>query len=1769
MKRLLFATLTLWLVGSSINTFATHIVGAELYYTCTGTSGDTSTYELELKLYRDCLNGQAPYDPLIYLFIFDDETGANLQTIPINQPPNTPEIVPQWNNCLATPPALCVEEGVYTTTIELTNDRGYNLGWSRCCRNAAITNLANPLAEGITFLAHVPPTVDAVCNSMPQFDQVPPIFLCANEPFFFDHSATDSDGDSLVYAITDPYTGINSQGLGTGNPQLGGPQPSVDPVTNLMGPPPYNTVNFFPGYSFNDPFGSGDFQIDPQTGYINVTPNQTGIFVFSISVFEFRNGILLSENRRDFQIHVLQCLPQGAPPQIAHDLTGLNTNGDTIIVEGGESFCYDITITDPDPNTILNAFTVSAAFGNGPLFFPPAGFNFTGTNPISGQVCWTPACEYAGQVVPLVVGGEDANACVNFDKVLDTVWVKIEVPPNQGPTIIPDLTGLNTNGDTIIVEAGDNLCVDYSITDPNLPDVISTVPLSPIFSDPNNPATISLSGTNPVTAQVCWPASCDFQNQVIELTLSAVDSSLCKQGIPTVNTLWVKVLAPPNDPPTISTDLSGLNTSGDTIFIEAEESFCFDFTGVDPDVGDVLSPILNDPLFSSQGGPTVSLSGTNPLQGTICWTPGCQYEGQTVTLTYGVEDPGSCFDVGEAYDSVVIVIGVPTNNPPQVSYDLSGTNFSGDTIQVFANDNFCFDFIGTDTDQFDILSEVLVSPIFTQANGPTVTSTPGNPLQGQICWTPECQFVGQTVELVFGVADDASCSSQAHALDTVYVQVNLPPNDPPTGSTDLSGLTTVNDTIVIDVNEAICYTTIFEDINAQDTLTLLPISGIFNAVDGPDVQFSGVNPLQATVCWTPNCNYEGELIELILAAQDNGECNNSLQALDTVYIRVREPITIPPVIVSDISENLSTSGDTISINIDEEACYSFYIADLTPDGGLDYDFEFEDIFGNALPVTQFETEVRGDSVFGRMCFLSSCANGGTFYRSIVNGYDLKECPPFKSTSDTVYIRVITTFRSFAGWDTSFCAGTGGVELSAVPIGGVAPYYFTWRCDDPGNCGFTNSNQNDSTPVVNPNQTTTYSVQITDFNGCTSEIDDITVTVNALPIADAGPDQVICGNEPGVRLQASVLNPNEAPGPYTYQWTPAAGLSNPNVIDPFATPSQTTIYTLIVGSANGCTSDFTTLDSISTVEVAVNPTPIANAGPDLEICFGDTVELQGFGSGAGPDYRYIWTPSRNMADSSAQVTKVSPTETTTYFLVAWSGGCPSPADSATIKVRAIPTVTATGAGDVCALDSIQLFAQASGDIVDDQYAFSWTPAASLSDPNIPDPKAAPTLTTTYRVVATSTNGCDSEPFEVPITVLPTPVAEAGSDTTICGDELYQLDGSYSVLGGTLSAPVFSNWTPAGRVSNPLILNPEAELSGTTRFYLTVRSGSCSTIDSVDVAHLPGISVEIAADTNRICSGDTLALTANGGRGNARFSWFPALALSDSVGSMVEAFPEVSTPIIVQAKEGVCLARDTFQLTVNPTPSGDYFASPLEGCDPLEVSFQSNMEDDIAYIWNFGDGNQISNEPNPTHIYTSSGAFPVSVTVFGVGGCSVTLAQDTVMVSQQGDALFAIGNLPEGGVILRDQEIEFDNQSFGATQYLWSFGDGDYSDEFEPYYSYYQAGDYRVELSIVDEGGCTDSYSLFITVEDPDILIPNVFTPNGDGANDAYRVRYTGLQPFTLTIVDRWGRLMYQSDQPNEPGWNGVAPGGSEATEGTYYYVVQVGERNFKGHLTLLR
>ena len=264
--------------------------------------------------------------------------------------------------------------------------------------------------------------------------------------------------------------------------------------------------------------------------------------------------------------------------------------------------------------------------------------------------------------------------------------------------------------------------------------------------------------------------------------------------------------------------------------------------------------------------------------------------------------------------------------------------------------------------------------------------------------------------------------------------------------------------------------------------------------------------------------------------------------------------------------------------------------------------------------------------------------------------------------------------------------------------------------------------------------------------------------------DAGPDLYLCADSAPCQLLDPTIS--GAAGPYTYLWIPGTGLNDSTILNPCARPDTTTIYALVVTAGNGCTSDYNTTDTLSTVTVHVAPLPVATAPADIDICYGDTVMLSGLATGAGPSYDFEWSPSVNMSDSTVSNPLVWPTLTTDYTLVVWSNGCPSYADTVTVNVHTLPTVDAGPDREICLNETALLDATASGDPTATGYTFEWSPTTGvIGSSSLEDITVSPPSTTMYYVTAESNWGCGSAADSALVSVRPTPIAEAGDAQTV--------------------------------------------------------------------------------------------------------------------------------------------------------------------------------------------------------------------------------------------------------------------------------------------------------------------------------------------------------------------------------------------------------------------
>ncbi len=360
-----------------------------------------------------------------------------------------------------------------------------------------------------------------------------------------------------------------------------------------------------------------------------------------------------------------------------------------------------------------------------------------------------------------------------------------------------------------------------------------------------------------------------------------------------------------------------------------------------------------------------------------------------------------------------------------------------------------------------------------------------------------------------------------------------------------------------------------------------------------------------------------------------------------------------------------------------------------------------------------------------------------------------------------------------------------------------------RCYDCGNIG-TGGGATSESVIVCPDETTTYTVVVTDGNGCVNT-GTVTVMVNPLPVVTISGDTEICVGE-STTLTAS--------GGSNYSWSNGASTASIEV-----NPSVTTTYGVTVSDGNGC-------ESTGSVTVIVNPLPTPTIVGDTEICLGESTNLGVFGG-----VSYVWSNG-----STTAAINVSPLVTTLYSVTVTDGkGCSAVA-STTVTVNPLPNAAITGDTEICVGEETTLYASGGA-----SYVWSNGETTYWIDVN-------PVVTTTYSVTVTDVNGCKAS-TSTTVTVNPLPVVTISGDTEICVGE-----------STTLTASGGSNYTWSNGATTASI---EVSPSVTTTYNVVVTDGNgCRSTSSVTVIVNPLPIASISGD-NAICIGDNTTLTASGG------------------------------------------------------------------------------------------------------------------------------------------------------------------------------------------------------------------------------------------------------------------------------------------------------------------
>ncbi len=456
-------------------------------------------------------------------------------------------------------------------------------------------------------------------------------------------------------------------------------------------------------------------------------------------------------------------------------------------------------------------------------------------------------------------------------------------------------------------------------------------------------------------------------------------------------------------------------------------------------------------------------------------------------------------------------------------------------------------------------------------------------------------------------------------------------------------------------------------------------------------------------------------------------------------------------------------------------------------------------------------------------------------------------PPGAAGGETV-LRVFTNYGSPIP-DPCPTGGWGEAEDYKINITGLTPVpmaYYDWT----GPNGFISGDQNPLRPNMTLADAGTYTLTVTDGNGCTGSA-STDVVVNPLPqVAILGGDTMILCQGFGQIIDAFVLDTTN--GPFTWSWTPVLGLSNPNIPDPIANPNDTTLYTVAVTDANGCVG-------YATVYVAVHVIPIVDVGADTILCYGSSVPLTANILNPHSVYTFLWTPATGLNTTTAQSVIAIPPNTITYTANvsdALAPGCVGN-DNVTINIAPAPPLEIIGLDTVYCLDAppAVLIGYVPGGIFGGPGVY--TNPLGGGAVFIADSAGVGVHTITYSYV--SAEGCPYV-ISVDVTVFPIPSVDAGPDMQVCGNSPTYLNSFPS--GGT--PPYSYMWAsvPPGFTSPSQ--NPVVYPTVTTQYVVTVTDANgCTASDDMWVEVVAfGVAI-ISPTSGAVCEGSCMQLFGNGG------------------------------------------------------------------------------------------------------------------------------------------------------------------------------------------------------------------------------------------------------------------------------------------------------------------
>jgi gliding motility-associated-like protein len=610
------------------------------------------------------------------------------------------------------------------------------------------------------------------------------------------------------------------------------------------------------------------------------------------------------------------------------------------------------------------------------------------------------------------------------------------------------------------------------------------------------------------------------------------------------------------------------------------------------------------------------------------------------------------------------------------------------------------------------------------------------------------------------------------------------------------------------------------------------------------------------------------------------------------------------------------------------------------------------------------------------------------------------------------------------------------------------------------------------------------------------------------------------------------------GASTYSWYAFNNLTTSNLPTSSVITASATV-TNGVGTASVLGYDQAGLcPDTATVSVNILPNPVV-AASNAAYCSGQQTTLSATGANA-----YTWSPSQNLSSTTGASVIANPPQTTQYQVYGYDGNCYSDNVGVWVTVNPLPQIQISSiTNTICSGNNLNL--SASGAV-----NYTWLPNSFIDNNLASAVVVNPTSSITYTVIGELNTCTSSAVFHVSVIPVPTLLLSMSS-TTICSGFFTNF-----FVNGAMNY----QWSPSYALSSTTAGQVSANPTVTTVYQVIGSNGLCTSQAQLTVFVVPFPDNVASASLQKICLGMSTQLSATGGM---HYHWQPHQSLNNPFIPNPIASPQTSTnyTITVSNSMGSHTCSSTKEIYVEVIPKAELIGkTSYSMCEGETIKFQ--LSGSQYYLWK-----PPISLSNPT--ISSPFCNAPSSMVYTVYGNNAGICQAEKIIN------LTVHPKPKVNAGLDT------TYNLNEILMLYGSGQGTLSWKYDPDILCLPCPTTQVLsnnskcyiLEAINEFGCTNSDEVCITItKDYQLWIPNSFSPNGDGVNDVFFVKGNGLIEIDLMIFDRWGKLIFRTQEFNDA-WDGKY-NGEICKQDVYTYKLKVkvldGTWVTKtGHITLLR